>query len=387
MQTDHQLIFQNAGDMHPLIDNSIDLIATSPPYPMIEMWDSQFVKQDQTIGRAMEKGHGMAAFEGMHRLLDPVWHEAYRVLKPGGFICINIGDATRTLDSNFILYPNHSRILSCLVESGFTPLPLILWRKQTNAPNKFMGSGMLPAGAYITLEHEYILIARKGPKREFSRPERKKARRESALFWEERNTWFSDIWMDLKGARQCLGDETVRKRSASFPFELPYRLISMYSVKEDTVLDPFMGLGTTALAAMAAGRSSVGFELEKEFLPAIQARFDSLIPFAGGLVQERLERHRAFMDVRVREKGVPKHKNLYYGFPVVTSQERELFINRPLALSISDETLSRVTYEPVRVVQDRQETGLVQKPAEKPEKRPGPSKSPVSGATQLNLFD
>ena len=79
-----------------------------------------------------------------------------------------------------------------MLELGFTALPCILWRKQTNAPNKLMGSGMLPAGAYVTLEYEYVLILRKGPKREFSRDEDKKRRLESVIFWEERNIWFSD---------------------------------------------------------------------------------------------------------------------------------------------------------------------------------------------------
>ena len=81
---------------------------------------------------------------------------------------------------------------------GFQSIPLILWRKQTNAPNKFMGSGMLPAGAYVTLEHEYILVLRKGSKREFKKAEEKRNRHESAIFWEERNIWYSDIWMDTE---------------------------------------------------------------------------------------------------------------------------------------------------------------------------------------------
>jgi DNA modification methylase len=118
---------------------------------------------------------------------------------------------------------------------GFSALPAILWRKQTNAPNKFMGSGMMPPGAYVTLEHEYILILRKGNKREFTSIKEKQNRRESAFFQEERNFWFSDVWMDLKGTTQNLFDNKATERSAAYPFELPYRLISMFSVKSDTV--------------------------------------------------------------------------------------------------------------------------------------------------------
>ena len=125
-----------------------------------------------------------------------------------------------------------------------------------------MGSGMLPAGAYVTLEHEYILILRKGSKREFKLDAQKQNRRESAFFWEERNAWFSDVWMDLKGTSQNLGNRTARLRSAAFPFDLPYRLLNMFSVKGDTVVDPFLGIGTTMWAAMAAGRNCIGYEIE-----------------------------------------------------------------------------------------------------------------------------
>src|SRR5206468_5334175 len=110
----------------------------------------------------------------------------------------------------FILYPNHVRIASHLVRLGFNPLPAILWRKQTNAPNKFMGSGMFPPGAYVTLEHEYVLIVRKGDKRAFDSEVIRSRRRESAFFWEERNDWFSDVWFDLKGTGQNLVDRDVR---------------------------------------------------------------------------------------------------------------------------------------------------------------------------------
>ena len=210
----------------------------------------------------------LQAFSLMHEELDAVWTEMYRVLKDGAFLCINIGDAVRTIDDKFQLFSNHSRILSFCTSIGFDALPVILWRKQTNAPNKFMGSGMLPAGAYITLEHEFVLVFRKGGKRCFDSPSEKMARQESAYFWEERNKWFSDIW-DFKGTTQKLNNDKVRKRSGAFPLELAYRMINMYSVRGDTVLDPFLGTGTTILAAMAACRNSIGVELDKEFKDVI----------------------------------------------------------------------------------------------------------------------
>jgi DNA modification methylase len=158
METSSFIKFVNSNKMDSIDSESIDLIVTSPPYPMIKMWDKMFCNQNPSIKDELDRSHGMKAFELMHKELDRVWEEIFRVLKNGGFACINIGDAVRTIGGDFRLYPNHSRILYFLQNLGFHALPDILWRKQTNAPNKFMGSGMLPAGAYVTLEHEFILI-------------------------------------------------------------------------------------------------------------------------------------------------------------------------------------------------------------------------------------
>ena len=125
---------------------------------MIEMWDSILGEQSLQITKSLESNDGYTAFELMHIELDKVWDEVIRVTKEGAFICINIGDATRTINGNFALYPNHARIISYFRSKGINNLPNIIWKKQTNSPNKFMGSGMLPSGAYVTLEHEYILI-------------------------------------------------------------------------------------------------------------------------------------------------------------------------------------------------------------------------------------
>ena len=247
MKTSHRILFKNASDLSELADQSIDLMVTSPPYPMIEMWDEIFSLQNSAIKNALEQKDGKTAFELMHQELDKVWSETFRVLKEGGFACINIGDATRKIDSEFELYPSHSRILQNCLKLGFSALPEILWRKQTNAPNKFMGSGMLPAGAYVTLEHEFILILRKGGKREFKTSEEKLKRMQSAFFWEERNLWFSDVWEDLKGAKQNKIHREIRERSGAYPFELPYRIINMFSLRGDTVLDPFLGPGQLLL--------------------------------------------------------------------------------------------------------------------------------------------
>lgn len=328
LETTHRIHFADGGDLGRLPRKSVELVVTSPPYPMIEMWDGTFGEQDDGIRRALSAGRGFEAFEAMHRLLDRTWKEVHRVLVPGGIACINVGDAVRTIDGQFVLYPNHVRVLSSLVRLGFSPLPCILWRKQTNAPNKFMGSGMLPAGAYVTLEHEHVLIARKGRKRELLSAAARARRRESAFFWEERNAWFSDVWLDLKGGRQDLLDGESRDRSGAFPFELPYRLISMFSLQGETVLDPFLGTGTTAFAAMAAARSSIGFERDRSLEREIGSRSSAIVEAANARIAARLDSHVRFISGRFQERGRSGYPNRHYGFPVVTRQETELVLYR-----------------------------------------------------------
>ena len=327
MQTTHDILFQNSSAMKAVPAKSVDLVVTSPPYPMIAMWDDIFSLQNPDIGKALKNGNGADAFERMHQLLDPVWRELFRVVKSGGIVCINIGDATRTIGGVFSLYQNHTRIVTSMLNAGFLSLPCILWRKQTNAPNKFMGSGMLPAGAYVTLEHEYILIFRKGDKRDFSEKAFAQNRRESAYFWEERNNWFSDVWMDLKGASQVLFSKTARDRSAAFPFELPYRLINMFSAKNDTVLDPFLGIGTTLFAAMASGRNSIGVELSEEFSTDIKSQLPKIVTYSNNRILQRITAHLDFVEKRNRENKEFKYENIHYSFPVITRQEKELFFN------------------------------------------------------------
>ncbi|MEL0100633.1 MAG: site-specific DNA-methyltransferase, partial [Euryarchaeota archaeon] len=236
MECQHITHFSDSTKMSQLIDGQINLTVTSPPYPMVEMWDEIFAKTNPEIAYLLNEGEGWKAFEKMHNILDNVWAECYRVTSQGGFVCINIGDATRTIDGNFCLYTNRARIDTKMIQLGFTPLPSIIWHKVSNSPNSFLGSGTLPAGAYVTHGHEHILIYRKGRKREFKSDEEKLNRRKSAYFWEERNLWFSDVWT-FTGKVQNLGKSGVRERSAAYPYELPFRLIAMYSVIGDTVLD------------------------------------------------------------------------------------------------------------------------------------------------------
>ena len=329
MKTEHRIIFGKAQSMPEIEDESVNLVVTSPPYPMIEMWDDIFALQDESIRERLDRNESQSAFELMHLQLDAVWKELYRVVRPGGIVCINIGDATRTIDGDFQLYSNHARIINACTKLGFSNLPNILWRKQTNAPNKFMGSGMLPPGAYVTLEHEHILIFRKGGKRVFSNESEKRNRAESAYFWEERNVWFSDLW-DLKGTKQKLQTDQSRGRSGAFPFELAYRLINMFSVKDDVVLDPFLGTGTTSLAALCSGRNSLGVEIDADLKETILSSFvQQNVDGLNDLLRRRILNHQQFVSERIRLKGDDafKHQSKHYSFPVITKQETEILIN------------------------------------------------------------
>lgn len=327
--TDHKIIIGAAQKMEFIQDKTISLVVTSPPYPMIEMWDEIMCKQNVQIKACLENNESQNAFELMHQELDKVWKEVERVLLPGGFACINIGDATRTINGHFSLYSNHSRIILAFQKLGMSNLPNIIWRKQTNAPNKFMGSGMLPSGAYVTLEHEWILIFRKGGKREFKSDHEKMRRKQSSFFWEERNVWFSDNW-DLKGIKQKIENSETRKRSAAFPFELPYRLINMYSLQGDTILDPFLGTGTTTIAAIALKRNSIGYEIDPKFKDIVINNIESTsLKFLNSHNSLRIENHRIFImnrEVDSTKKEI-KHYNQNINMPVMTSQETELKFN------------------------------------------------------------
>ena len=346
MQTKHKIIFADSRALTGIADDSVDLVVTSPPYPMIQMWDGLFSTMSKEAEDALRAHDGNAAFEAMHRELDKVWGELYRVLKPGSFACVNIGDATRKIGDRFQLYPNHAKIISSFRALGFDTLPVVLWRKQTNAPNKFMGSGMLPSGAYVTLEHEYVLVFRKGAKREFKTEAEKSERMKSSFFWEERNKWFSDVW-DFKGTSQVLNNSELRGRSAAFPLELAYRLINMYSLYGDVVLDPFLGTGTTALASIACGRNSIGIEIDKAFSGIIVEQEKSFLPIANDLLSNRIACHEEFVEFFTKTKGPLKYRNDNHGFPVMTRQETGIRLFKIEEISETGVSEVKVLYAPM----------------------------------------
>jgi DNA modification methylase len=323
METEHRVVVGDSRQLGAVGDDAVELVVTSPPYPMIEMWDELFAALDPAIADELEAGEGREAFELMHEQLDEVWEELDRVLVDGGIACINVGDATRTVEESFRVYQNHSRVIDAFERLDFEPLPELLWRKPVNSAAKFMGSGMLPPNAYVTLEHEYILVFRNGTGRRRFEPGAER-RYGAACFWEERNRWFSDVWTEITGELQELEHGELRRRSAAYPFEIPYRLVNMYSVYGDTVLDPFWGTGTTGLAAMTAARHSIGCEIEGEFARAFAERAAAAPAISRDVVRRRLNDHREFVEEELESGDEFEYAAENYDFPVTTTQERRM---------------------------------------------------------------
>jgi modification methylase len=249
--------------MSEVADESVHLTVTSPPYPMVSIWDEFFTEASAS------------SYDQMHGYLNETWQEVQRVLVPGGIACVNIGDATRTSNGIFHLYPNHSRIIENLEKLRFVTLPYVLWKKPTNRPHykgkgAFLGSGFLPPNAYVTLDMEYILIFRKGAPRSF--PPKDPRRYESKFTKKERDEWFSQVWK-IPGVRQDM--DGLERRVAAFPEEIPRRLIRMFSILGDVVLDPFLGSGTTLKVAMDLGRKFVGYEKLPQLTKIIKQRIVS----------------------------------------------------------------------------------------------------------------
>lgn len=273
----HKIILKDSSLLtrEEIPDQSVHLVVTSPPYPMVQMWDSLF------------QSRGCDSYETDHDYLAKVWQQCYRVLVEGGIACINIGDATRSIpvenggsDSPkkvFKLFPNHVAITQKFESMGFQSLPYILWKKPTTRPKYkgktvFLGSGFLPTNAYVTLDVEYILIFRKGGPRKFDPKD--EMRYNSRYTKKQRDEWFSQIWSGINGTRQTIGDSD--RRIAAFPEEIPWRLIRMFSVKGDTILDPFLGTGTTVKVAAELERRSIGVEADRTLYPTILAKTEAL---------------------------------------------------------------------------------------------------------------
>ena len=224
------------------------LVVTSPPYPMIQKWDKLFCEW------AGVTGIKHWSFYTQHALLNKVWEEVERVLVPGGIACINIGDATRSIDGNFCCYPNFAQVTLNMLARGFTPLIPIIWKKISNRPNAFLGSGMIPPNGYISQDCEYIGIFRKGKIRKYKPHDPQ--RYASEFTKEERDLWFQQVW--------TVPGKMGAKDTSAFPEEIPRRLIQMFSCIDEVVLDPFSGTGTTSKVCRELEREFIGYEIGEE---------------------------------------------------------------------------------------------------------------------------
>lgn len=254
-KTLHTIINGDSRKMTEVPDKSVHLVITSPPY-----WQLKDYGTDDQIGFN-------DTYEAYINHLNLVWKECYRVLYDGCRLCINIGDqfARSVYYGRYKVIPIHSEIIRFCEAVGFDFMGQIIWQKattmNTTGGGAVMGSFPYPRNGIVKLDFEYILLFKKQGNAPKPTSEQKA---QSAMTNEEWNTYFNGHWY-FNGAKQ-------NKHLAMFPEELPKRLIKMFSFPEDTVLDPFMGSGTTAAVANTLGRNSIGYEINPDFIPLIQER-------------------------------------------------------------------------------------------------------------------
>ncbi len=228
----NQIFCKSSEEMGELPDNSVHLMVTSPPY---------------NVGKDYDEDHTLEEYLGF---LQRVWREVYRVLVPGGRACVNIANLGR---KPYI--PVHSFIIQGMVEIGFLMRGEIIWNKAASAAGSTAwGSWRSPANPTLRDVHEYILIFSKGV---FSR--KNPMKRKPTISREEFLEFTKSIWTFPAVSARKVG------HPAPFPVELPQRLIQLYTYEGEVVLDPFMGSGQSAIAALQVDRQYVGYEIESRY--------------------------------------------------------------------------------------------------------------------------
>lgn len=291
-KTTHTIINGDSRQMNELKDKSVHLIVTSPPY-----WQLKDYGTDNQIGFHDD-------YETYINHLNLTWKECFRVLHDGCRLCINIGDqfARSIYYGRYKIIPIHTEIIKFCEIIGFDFMGSIIWQKattmNTSGGASIMGSFPHPRNGIVKLDFEYILLFKKpgtAPKPTLAQKEN------SAMTNEEWNTYFNGHWY-FSGAKQD-------KHLAMFPEELPNRLIKMFSFPNETVLDPFLGSGTTSLVAKKLNRNSVGYEINPEFIP---------------IIKERIGGNDAFSEVEVK---VIKQKEIEDSFDEKIEELPYLFVD------------------------------------------------------------
>ena len=234
-----EIFCKSSENMEELPENSVHLMVTSPPYNVGKEYDEDF-----TLEEYLE-------------FLKRVWKEVYRVLVPGGRACINIANLGR---KPYI--PLHTFIAKDMFKLGFLMRGEIIWNKASSAsPSTAWGSWLSPANPTLRDIHEYILVFSKGM---FSR--RNINKRKSTISKDEFLEFTKSVWTFPAEPAHKVG------HPAPFPVELPYRLIQLYTYEGEIVLDPFIGSGQTAIAAIKTKRHYVGYDIEREYVKLAERR-------------------------------------------------------------------------------------------------------------------
>ncbi len=258
MKTKHVCIIGDSRKMAKVEDSSVHLIVTSPPY-----WQLKDYGSDNQIGF----NH---SYEEYINHLNLVWKECYRVLHPGCRMIINIGDqfARAVYYGRYKIIPIRTEIIKFCEAIGFDYMGAIIWQKKTTMNTTggatIMGSYPYPRNGIIEIDYEFILNFKKRGQA----PKVPKAIKEQSRISKEKwKKYFSGHWY-INGEKQ-------EHHIAMFPVELPKRVIEMFTFIGETVLDPFMGSGTTSLAAILSSRNSIGYEINEEFLPIIKQKLET----------------------------------------------------------------------------------------------------------------
>lgn len=284
--TTHTLINGDSRNLSLIPDKSVHLIITSPPY-----WQLKDYGNDQQIGFHDN-------YEDYINNLNMVWAECNRVLHDGCRLCINIGDqfARSVYYGRYKVIPIRTEIIRFCETLGMDYMGAVIWQKQTTmnttGGGSVMGSFPYPRNGILKIDYEFILIFKKQGKAPVPRKEQKES---SVMSKEEWNTYFSSHWT-FGGAKQ---DGHI----AVFPEELPHRLIKMFSFVGETIFDPFMGSGTTALASRNLGRNSIGYEINPDFRKYYEEKVMSKLSFDA--VKFHFDRDTSVFDVKNRIAVLP----------------------------------------------------------------------------------